>query len=140
MRKHPDYKYRPRRKPKPAPKPNENVVQPFHQPYLYQQSYFPQHINPRPFVSVPNGSYEQEARSAMFNTASANYGMQKLVLSSYWLCSRNSHKAKLTQLGIKPWINNFKKIISAIFKVFLCRINRNFQLSLLQPWQVINLL
>ncbi|GIY52723.1 transcription factor sox-2 [Caerostris darwini] len=76
MRKHPDYKYRPRRKPKPAPKPNENVVQPFHQPYLYQQSYFPQHINPRPFVSVPNGSYEQEARSAMFNTALANYGMQ----------------------------------------------------------------
>ncbi|GIX99757.1 transcription factor sox-2 [Caerostris extrusa] len=47
-----------------------------HQPDHHQQSYFPQHINPRPFVSVPNGSYEQEARSAMFNTGLCNYGVQ----------------------------------------------------------------
>ncbi|CAL1293260.1 unnamed protein product [Larinioides sclopetarius] len=60
MTRHPDYKYRPRRKPKVTPKQTDPVMPPYAQPYTVP--YFPQAIDPRTFMSHQAGSYDPEGR------------------------------------------------------------------------------
>ncbi|KAF8764180.1 transcription factor SOX-21-like [Argiope bruennichi] len=73
MTRHPDYKYRPRRKPKVTPKQSEPVMPPYPQPY--HMPYFHQAIDPRTFISQQPGSYDSEARHAIVPATLNHYAV-----------------------------------------------------------------